>query len=403
MKIIKYIEASDSLKSLQKELACEFIYKSGIDYFDELIKAKGRSHFPLIIKLAKFEEGYLIRISGSDEEFGVAILNSELQSFSYSDNEEYQLNEFDLGLAGSVIISFFYNTSDKEQIFSFFDDYDFTDITEEQEDLESMKNATYKELLQINASNQPEKDIDTGSFYIIGGVFLIIITVFIYLYKNFYSRYGSNGFAGLATLILFYLYIIRKGIRHTVKSFDEVIKTDKRDPIVYLRSFDDDHSEKVLREVNHELVLSKVIKPYGPLLAIGKPGESLPTLGANRKYVSDEDWENVVTKMLAIAKAVIFKLNSSSGLLKEYELALKTVPYDKILFYFPEMEKDQTSSFINEFNTKTKYIFPNPLPGTVKPNSFLIFNNQLEFHEIGVFSYNKKKLHKNLEEFLSMI
>jgi hypothetical protein len=54
------------------------------------------------------------------------------------------------------------------------------------------------------------------------------------------------------------------------------------DPIVFLRSFHDDELKVKGRDGYSRLeeIISKQLPLFGPLIAIGKPGELLPTLGA---------------------------------------------------------------------------------------------------------------------------
>jgi hypothetical protein len=76
----------------------------------------------------------------------------------------------------------------------------------------------------------------------------------------------------------------------------ELIKTNPRAPVLYLRSFNDDASVDYTGSVNPlgprrtvEMRLAKALMSVGPVISIGHPGERLPELGANRFYVSDAD------------------------------------------------------------------------------------------------------------------
>jgi hypothetical protein len=40
--------------------------------------------------------------------------------------------------------------------------------------------------------------------------------------------------------------------------------------------------------------LADVLRPFGELVTIGRPGESLPTPDAARIYTSDEEWKDVI-------------------------------------------------------------------------------------------------------------
>jgi hypothetical protein len=83
-------------------------------------------------------------------------------------------------------------------------------------------------------------------------------------------------------------------------------------PVVYLRSFYVDQGfSRRPRPVGRpfsvrteEEQLAKALREIGPVVAIGKPGERLPRLGANRIYVRDEDWQEQVLSWFARAALV---------------------------------------------------------------------------------------------------
>ena len=82
----------------------------------------------------------------------------------------------------------------------------------------------------------------------------------------------------------------------------------------------------------------------GPVVAIGKPGEPLPELGAARLYVGDADWKAKVTDMMARSRLVIIRTGSTPNLEWEIEQAMMRVPRRQILF---------VSSGIQRFSTST--------------------------------------------------
>ena len=46
--------------------------------------------------------------------------------------------------------------------------------------------------------------------------------------------------------------------------------------------------------ITEEEQLAKVVAEIGSFIAIGRPGENLPTLGAIRLYTGDADWQESV-------------------------------------------------------------------------------------------------------------
>jgi hypothetical protein len=65
-----------------------------------------------------------------------------------------------------------------------------------------------------------------------------------------------------------------------------------------------------------------VLGRYGPVIAVGRPREWTPELGAARFYVDDAHWQEQVSDLMAEARAVVFWAGSSAGLL--WELATAT-------------------------------------------------------------------------------
>ena len=91
------------------------------------------------------------------------------------------------------------------------------------------------------------------------------------------------GFGVLIRIIIRYL---RRVYAHTAE--EELKRNDARRPIFYLRSFSLEVWDKpTLRmllqdDTTAEQKLVNALKKYGPVIAIGRPGELLPSLGAAR-------------------------------------------------------------------------------------------------------------------------
>ena len=81
-----------------------------------------------------------------------------------------------------------------------------------------------------------------------------------------------------------------------------------------------------------EQELEEVLNRVGPVIAIGKPGEPLPELGAARLYVSDADWKAKVTDMIARSRLVVIRTGSTPNLQWEIEQTMARVPRRQILF-----------------------------------------------------------------------
>ena len=51
--------------------------------------------------------------------------------------------------------------------------------------------------------------------------------------------------------------------------------------------------------------LAEAMKDVGPFVAIGRPGEALPELGAGRPYASHAEWQDQVGQLISKAQLVV--------------------------------------------------------------------------------------------------
>lgn len=142
--------------------------------------------------------------------------------------------------------------------------------------------------------------------------------------------------------------LLRSGWKYDVVSAEQLLAADPRPPVVYLRSFEAD-SELFLRPdgfwnkamtlifdyavtFSPEQELAEILNRVGPVIAIGKPGEPLPELGAARLYVGDADWKAKVIDLMARSGLVIIRTGSTPNLQWEIEQTMERVPRRQILF-----------------------------------------------------------------------
>lgn len=142
-------------------------------------------------------------------------------------------------------------------------------------------------------------------------------------------------------------------------------------PILYLRSFIADarwieHWSDLFwmvvmpgRTETAEISLGKALKGVGPLVAIGKPGEMLPPLGAARMYVQHDEWQAVVERLVKESQLVILRTGITSGFWWELEHVAKTCDPQKILIYLPPRDRIKLYPLLRE---RSLSILPRPLP-----------------------------------------
>jgi TM2 domain-containing membrane protein YozV len=140
--------------------------------------------------------------------------------------------------------------------------------------------------------------------------------------------------------------IWRRAQRHEAPSAEEAMARDPRSPVLYLRSFKDDGAALIddggwpwvgrlmglIATQTPEQELAEILGQVGPVIAIGKPGEPLPELGAARLYVSHDTWQDAVMNLMRQASLVVVRVGASAGVLWEIETALAHLPRQRVVF-----------------------------------------------------------------------
>ncbi|MFO1461750.1 MAG: TM2 domain-containing protein [Verrucomicrobiota bacterium] len=154
---------------------------------------------------------------------------------------------------------------------------------------------------------------------------------------------GASFVGGLFGLVLWRLW--RRSRRHLAPSADDAQRSDPRPPILYLRSFADDETSVVddggfrfwsasmslIGVPNPEQEMAAILERAGPVVAIGRPGEELPQLGAARLYVSNDRWQAEVLALMTRAQLVVIRIGASPGVRWEIDQAFDRVPRDRIV------------------------------------------------------------------------
>jgi len=143
------------------------------------------------------------------------------------------------------------------------------------------------------------------------------------------------------------LELIERGRRMRAWDALSLLERDRRTPVLYLRSFQDDDVDDPTPPVwaglrqRYEHGLARVLGSLGPVISIGQPGEELPQIGTARLYVPNEDWQQAVTYFFTHAAAVVIMVGKSEGIWWEITEAVRLVPREKLLFFFPYVEDSQ--------------------------------------------------------------
>lgn len=149
------------------------------------------------------------------------------------------------------------------------------------------------------------------------------------------ASFYTVAFPRLVTLIL-------RGRKMRAPRALDIVSSGGHAFVVLLRSFEDDDLIDPLLPATYQIApgryeerLVKALRLIGPAVALGRPEEPVPELGAARLYVKNEYWQVAITYLLEKAGAVVAIVGKSPCLWWEVELALSLLPPDKLIFFFP--------------------------------------------------------------------
>ncbi len=148
----------------------------------------------------------------------------------------------------------------------------------------------------------------------------------------------------VVVLFLVGLRVLRVGVTASVRgrralSASAVLEKASAAPVLYLRSFAHDtfaDRRPMLGSWSEEEQMVAVLRRIGPVVAIGAPGEQVPTLGAARDYVSDADWQDWVRAMMSRASLVLFRASETEAFWWEVKTASTDVAPERCAFLLPQ-------------------------------------------------------------------
>ena len=119
---------------------------------------------------------------------------------------------------------------------------------------------------------------------------------------------------------------------------------------------------------DEQLVLANIMNRIGPYIAIARPGETehWSDVGSAKEKVLDSDWKSVVLGLIKDSAAIVIEAGKSPNLLWEIRQVVAMVPGTKALLILAESERDY-----EQFCKLTGDIFQGRLP-LIRPASRLI-------------------------------
>lgn len=185
----------------------------------------------------------------------------------------------------------------------------------------------------MNEHVQPQKSAQRGRLFqilaVVGGV--------LWAFVLFAFWESSDGFIkpliGLVLLVGIggFVALFERGKQHLSPDAEEAMRSDPRAPVVYLRSFEDDDSPN-----NLEWALCDVMDDVGPFVAIGRPGDTIPPLGASRAYIKDKNWKNYVTGLLDRSALVVLLAGRTAGLKWELGQCGRRIDPERVVVLIPK-------------------------------------------------------------------
>lgn len=143
-------------------------------------------------------------------------------------------------------------------------------------------------------------------------------------------------------------------------SVQELLQTDMRPPILFLRPFRDDQVELPKADAglgarwsgwldafrNLDRLLLNEATPYGPVVAIGNPNDQFPPYGAARGYFDNKTWKQAVADLAQQSMAIVMCIDDYEGVWWEVENVVARYPEKTLVLISPSYCEQPSNSQI---------------------------------------------------------
>jgi hypothetical protein len=164
------------------------------------------------------------------------------------------------------------------------------------------------------------------------------------------------GFTIMVTTWLSNRYRTRQ--RNKLITAQELLATDSRPPVLYLRSFNDDETTSQLQNLStEEQELAVTMLEIGPFIAFGLPGESIAKPGAARMYVAHEHWQAEIKDLMTKARLVVGRIANTESFWWEMVTAKELLAPSELVLLLPKHREEY-----EEFRRRALKVFPQELP-----------------------------------------
>lgn len=177
-------------------------------------------------------------------------------------------------------------------------------------------------------------------------------------------------------LCLMAVTVFRYSRRHFIE-----IASDSGGPatrlILYLRDFGSDPAAGLARLsiTSEEEQLMNALGRIGKAMAVGRPGEKLPQIGASRVYFTDAEWQDRVATLIRAARLVVIRTGNGPGLQWEVQQIVNLVRPEQLLVAvsdLPSFQAFRTSTASTIQWPATDTAFPRALGASIR--GFLTFD-----------------------------
>ena len=180
--------------------------------------------------------------------------------------------------------------------------------------------------------------------------------------------WSARGFLllGCVVALTASVLILRQSRPRSARGAVQTLLADGRKPVLYLRSFADDVTAATIDALpggiqnalvsihSREEQLAASLNAIGPVIAVGKPKEPLPHLGAARFYLPYDDWRPGVLRLMELSQLIVLRLGPGEGLWWEVEQARTTQPANKLVLLVPGHREGLTERLDEYLPTPSK-------------------------------------------------